>query len=47
MCYPIIVENNKHRTKGDTMIKGYFVDRDGQIYYYESGKWIKVERRPL
>lgn len=29
------------------MIKGYFVDRDGQIYYYENGKLIKVERRPL
>ena len=33
--------------KGDTMIKGYFVDRDGQIYYYENGEWKKVERRPV
>ena len=31
--------------KGDTMIKGYFVDRDGQIYCYKNGEWKKVERR--
>lgn len=29
------------------MMTGYFVDKDGTVYYYENGEWIKVERRPL